>query len=107
MDTRRNKRGFTIVEILGAIVILGVLMGVAIPLVTRYISKGKNLSYETMENTIYYSAKNYVMDENIYLDNCTKGFFDIEQGQDNILSDLQYAEKFVDPNDKNKKCIYN
>lgn len=107
MDIKRNKRGFTIVEILGVIVILGILAGVAIPLVTNYISRGKNLSYETMENTLYHAAKNYIMDENIYLNSCDKGFFDVEQGQDNILSDLQYAEKFVDPNDKSKNCIYN
>ena len=37
----KNKKGFTLIELLAVIVILGVLLGIAIPKVTQYITKSK------------------------------------------------------------------
>ena len=37
----RNKKGFTLVELLAVIVILGLLMAIAIPSVTKYITQSK------------------------------------------------------------------
>ena len=36
-----NKKGFTLIELLAVIVILGVLLGIAIPKVSQYITKSK------------------------------------------------------------------
>ena len=38
---RRNERGFTLVELLAVIVILGLLMAIAIPSVTKYITQSR------------------------------------------------------------------
>ena len=37
----KNKKGFTLIELLAVIVILGVLLGIAIPKVSQYITKSK------------------------------------------------------------------
>ena len=38
---KRNERGFTLVELLAVIVILGLLMAIAIPSVTKYITQSR------------------------------------------------------------------
>lgn len=37
----KNRKGFTLIELLAVIVILGVLLGIAIPKVSQYINKSK------------------------------------------------------------------
>ena len=43
----KNKRGFTLIELLAVIVILAILLAVAIPRVTKYISDSRKDSYIT------------------------------------------------------------
>lgn len=106
---KKNNKGFTMVEILAVIVILGILAGVAVPLVYRYVDRSKKQSYETMEESIYDAARNYVMEENKFLATCNAAgtsYSNIETA-DNMLVDFQYVENLVDPSDKSKRCSYN
>ena len=105
MKLKKNNKGFTMVEILAVVVIIGILSGVAIPAVSRYISKSKKQSYATMESSIYDGARNYIMDENRYLNKCTSGYSNIESVE-NMLVDFQYIEALIDPSDKSKHCTY-
>lgn len=57
-----NGKGFSLVELLGVIVILGILSGVAVIAVSRYLNKSREQSYEIMEESIYSAAQNYVLD---------------------------------------------
>lgn len=57
-----NDRGFSLVELLGVIVILGVLSGVAIIAVSRHLNNSKDKSYQIMEESVYVAAQNYVLD---------------------------------------------
>ena len=43
----KNKRGFTLIELLAVIVILAILLAVALPMVTKYISNSKRDSLVT------------------------------------------------------------
>ena len=56
----KNKRGFTLVEILAAITILGILTGVAVVAVSGVIENGKNEHYETAENNLVLAGQSYV-----------------------------------------------
>jgi len=47
----KNKKGFTLIELLAVIVILGLLLAIAIPSVTRYITKSKKKSLVTSVNS--------------------------------------------------------
>lgn len=60
-----NKKGFTMVELLGAVVILGILMLVAIPSVTRYIGNSKDNYYKTQKKQLVIATKSYLSNSKI------------------------------------------
>lgn len=48
----RNRKGFTLIEIIVVIVILAVLMAVAVPSVMSYMKEGDNAKYESIARTV-------------------------------------------------------
>ena len=56
---RHNSKGFTLVELLAVIAILGIIMIVAIPGVTMLINRSKSDSRDSMEKTLEMAAKSY------------------------------------------------
>ena len=94
----KNNKGFTLIEILAAVTIMGILAGVAVPAVMRYVDKSRKQSYEAMEKSLYDAAKNYVMNEEIDIPST---------GKDLYASDLmneKYLERLEDPVDKGSSC---
>ncbi len=53
------KKGFTLVELLGVIVILAVISMIAVPLIDRSINESDEDLYNTQMNQILKAAKNY------------------------------------------------
>lgn len=53
----KNKKGFTLIEIIVVIVILAVLMAVAVPSVLGYINEGNNAKYETIARSVLINAQ--------------------------------------------------
>ncbi|MBO7441964.1 MAG: prepilin-type N-terminal cleavage/methylation domain-containing protein, partial [Paludibacteraceae bacterium] len=47
-----NQKGFSLVELLAVVVILGIVMAISIPAVSRWISKGKQESDESQKKTL-------------------------------------------------------
>lgn len=60
-----NQKGFTLIEILAVVTILGLLATIAIPTVTRYINKARGTSIDLMLKSTYEATENYMMKYNI------------------------------------------
>ena len=57
-----NNKGFTLVEILAVVVILGMVMAIAIPNVSKLIKINEGNNYEQLKSTIMSAAKMYISD---------------------------------------------
>lgn len=56
-----NNKGFTLIEILGVITIIGIMATLASVAVYRYINKTRYDSYINMSETVYVAAQNGVI----------------------------------------------
>ena len=56
----KNRKGFTLIEILAAITILGILMGIAIVSITKVIENGKKKHYATAEANMVLAGQSFV-----------------------------------------------
>ncbi len=56
MKILKNRKGFTLVEVIVVLVILGILLAIAIPNVTAYIKKANDKSDQLTARNIYLAA---------------------------------------------------
>lgn len=56
----RNRKGFTLIEIIVVIVILAVLMAVAVPSVMSYINEGNKAKYEAVARSVLTNSQTEV-----------------------------------------------
>lgn len=97
---RKNNKGFTLIEILAAVVILGIISTIAVPAVTHFIEKSRQKSYETMEKSLKDAAFNYAMNEGLdFEEKSSYTWLDSD-----MLMEEKYLDSMVDPADKNKTC---
>lgn len=59
-----NKKGFTLMEMLGAVALIGILGTVAVVGTQKYIAKSRAKSYKTMSQSIYEAAENCAIEGN-------------------------------------------
>lgn len=98
---RLNKKGFTLVELLVVIVILGVIMSIAIPSITSSIERSKDKQKTQIINLIVSAGELYV----------DKHKNTVKTGQitlDKLIGDgLITAQEMKDPfNEKSTLCGY-
>ncbi|MDD7102462.1 MAG: type II secretion system protein, partial [Firmicutes bacterium] len=64
MITKREKqkRGFTMIELLAVLVILGIIMVIAVPSVVGYLQDSKQKYYEQLEDSVMTAGKEYFSD---------------------------------------------
>ena len=67
MFSRENSKGFSLVELLVAIVIMGILMGVGIVSITYLVNKTEKEYYKAQESEIIMVAKSYTQDNRSFL----------------------------------------
>nr|UWI50018.1 prepilin-type N-terminal cleavage/methylation domain-containing protein [Clostridioides difficile] len=65
MKLRKNKKGFTLVELLVVIAIIGILAVVAVPALFSNINKAKVASVESDYSSVKSAALSYYADENV------------------------------------------
>ena len=102
----KNKKGFTLIEILAAVTILAIISGIAVISVNRYAISTKKKLYQNMEKSVCDAAKNYVMTESLE-DEVKES---LEKGVTIEAKDLmkaKYLEDLVDPNNKSVSCRAN
>ena len=57
----KNNKAFTMIELLGVIVIIGFLSTMAVTAVSRYKKKAQNDTYKNYEQNLESAAKNYLV----------------------------------------------
>ena len=89
-----NRKGFTMVELLGAIVILGILMTLGMNTFFRQREKSSRKAYDMMHEGVYSAAEEYYMDS----------VGDNSDVSVDKLVELDYLDGAADPWDKGGKC---
>ena len=94
---RSNNKGFSLVELLAAIVIMGILTGIGVVSVTYLINKTEKEYYKAQESEIIMAAKSYTQDN--------RSFLPKRVGQKNqvylkTLQDKKYIGEVIDRNKK-------
>lgn len=90
-----NKKGFSLVELLAAIVILAIMITIATVAYSRYRQHAKQQGYDTLAKTASEAAAQYVMD------NPEKVIWDVSFKR---LYEGGYMSSLSDPGIKNKQC---
>lgn len=109
---RFNKKGFTLVEMLTAITVMGILMLVAGAAVTVYLDRAKATSYTTMAQAARQSAEEYIMEypgnaleENEYMQMERTNSFDVSRAVTfDELVDLRIMKIPSDPESTSETC---
>lgn len=60
MKRYRKEKGFTLVEIIVVLVIMGILLAISIPSILGYVKKAQELKYETVARTVNLKASEYI-----------------------------------------------
>lgn len=64
---QKNNQGFTMVEIIGVVIIMGVILLLLIPGISKLMAQFRNDYYEKLEDSINESGKDFFTDNKIYL----------------------------------------
>lgn len=88
-ELKKNKKGFTLIEIIVVVVILAVLMAVAVPSVMKYLSEADNAKYMAQARTVMTTAqaemaKAYAGDKKIDADEWAAMISDTEDNEGTI-----------------------
>ncbi len=87
-----NNKGFSMIELLGVIVIIAILAGIAIPAVTKYIGKTRDRAYDNIYESAFSAA------EGKYMHDLEEGNITYQIKGD--LYDKGYMDEPLDPSTK-------
>lgn len=95
-----NNKGFTFVELMAVIAIIGILSGIAVGAVTKYKMKARNETYKNYEDNLKSATKNYLLynTSEIPVQGASKVI------DSSVLIQENYLDDMVDPVNNKKKC---
>lgn len=96
-----NKKGFTLVELLATIVILGVLSTIGIASTSKYLTQSRKKSYRIMSQTVYEAAMNCITQGKCNAPTSAYGTVSISTAQ---LIDYGYLKKLDNPRRGKEDC---
>ena len=70
---KNEKKGFTLVELLGVIVILGIIAMIAVPTINTALNYSRKKAYDEQINTIENTAQTYMSKNSLKLPSQTEG----------------------------------
>ncbi len=97
-----NKKGFTLIELIAVMTIIGILSTIAGVSVSRYLSQAKDQTYDTYMSTIYDASVMYLQKYTIFKPKAGKT---LELTVKNLV-DEHFIDVLTDPNNKNENCNY-
>lgn len=98
-----KKNGFTLVEMMGAVMVLGIVLLISIPVVRSVIKNSKQGLYDTQINNIEEGLKNWAVDNNRLLPTTENEVITLTLGQ--LKVDGYVETKIINP--KSNKCFGN
>lgn len=95
-----TNKGFTLVELIAVIAIIGILSGIAVGAVSKYQIKARNETYKNYEDNLNSATKNYLLYNTgeIPGEGLSKDI-----NSDNLIQE-NYLDEMVDPVNNKKKC---
>lgn len=94
-----NNKGFTLVEILAVVVILGVLSTIMIPSVTSIIKKNRVENQENFKSSLISATKAYITDNKYKIEfstsNCSSGYKCISKIDNTAIADNKITLKIL------------
>ena len=95
-----NKKGFTMLELLAVIIILGILMSLAYTSISKYLNQAKEATYSDFEQNIKDGVTNYLIDHTGSIPNVGESLVvDVEK-----LVCEGYVESLQDPHESARTC---
>lgn len=94
-----NNKGFSLIEMLATVVILGVLGTIAVVGTTKYINQSRKKAYIVMSQSIYEAAMNCQTKGD-----CTTGLYGANYNKSKDLVDLGYLDELKNPISGKKHC---
>ena len=101
MNNKNNVKAFTIIELLGVIVILGALATIIMPSVSKYINAGKTEYDKSLAEELLLAGKNYYSENRINLPK-TPGEISYITAKEMLSLNLISQETI---NSKNQDCL--
>ena len=105
-----NNKGFTLLEVIMVVAILGIITLILVPNVITLIEKNREKEYENLKNNIILASKIYVSDNMYDLPiDCSKGdnTITIEITLDDLVKSGNLSEAIIDPRTQKEVLLNN
>ena len=94
---KKNKNGFTMIEVLAVVTILGIVSVIGVVAVSSMIKKGNESYYESQKKELITAAKTYLQKNQALYPRTAGEKVDVTLG---TLQDNNYIGEFIDSNKK-------
>lgn len=106
-----SQKGFTLIEMLAVVILLGILLGIAVPSYQKYISNSRQRSYKTAEQSLVNAATDAMLEcvNHMSSEECVNKTMPQQEGDSTRITlreliDLGYMNRIKDPKKTSQFC---